>query len=66
MPLMSGRQLAEAARRVSPDLRVLFMSGYPKDIITEEGDLGTGIDLVPKPFSYAQLSTKVRELLDRV
>ena len=66
MPSMSGRELAEAARRASPDVRVLFMSGYPKDIISEEGRLGPGIDLVPKPFSYAQLSTKVRELLDRI
>jgi signal transduction histidine kinase len=65
MPEMSGRELADAARRGHPNLRVLFMSGYPKDIISEEGSLGPGIDLMPKPFSYAQLSNKVRELLDR-
>jgi CheY-like chemotaxis protein len=66
MPSMSGRELAQAARRLSPHLRVLFMSGYPKDVVSEGGNLESGIDLVSKPFSYAQLSTKVRELLDRL
>lgn len=65
MPAMSGRDLAEAARRANPSLRVLFMSGYPKDIVSGGGRLGPGLDLVPKPFSYVQLATKIRELLDR-
>jgi PAS domain S-box-containing protein len=65
MPSMSGRELAQAARLVNPKLLVLFMSGYPKDVVSDGGALEVGIDLVPKPFSYAQLSTKVREVLDR-
>jgi len=65
MPNMSGSELALAARRRHPELRVLFTSGYTGDAIMHHGRLDPSTDLISKPFTYATLATKVREVLDR-
>jgi len=65
MPNMSGRELADAARRLNPELRVLFTSGYTGDVIMRDGRLEPSVDLISKPFTYATLAAKVRELLVR-
>jgi CheY-like chemotaxis protein len=62
---VTGRQLAEAARRLRPELRVLFTSGYARNAIVHHGRLDPGIDLISKPFSAAALASKIRELLDK-
>jgi signal transduction histidine kinase len=62
---MNGRQLAEAALRLRPDLRVLFTTGYARDAIVHHGRLDPGIELIGKPFTTAALATKIRELLNR-
>jgi CheY-like chemotaxis protein len=62
---VTGRQLAEAARRLRPKLRVLFASGYARNAIVHHGRLDPGIDLISKPFSAAALASKIRELLDK-
>jgi PAS domain S-box-containing protein len=62
---VTGRQLAEAARRLRPKLRVLFTSGYARNAIVHHGRLDPGIDLISKPFSAAALASKIRELLDK-
>lgn len=62
---MNGRQLAEAARRLRPELRVLFTTGYARNAIVHHGRLDPGIDLISKPFSAAALASKIRELLDK-
>ena len=65
MPEMSGPELASAAKLRQPDLRVLFNSGYTREAIMRDGRLEAGVDLISKPFTYAMLAAKVRELLDR-
>ncbi|MBA2935173.1 PAS domain-containing protein [Sphingomonas sp. CGMCC 1.13654] len=65
MPAMSGWELAKAARSEQPQLKVLFTSGYPRDAILKNGQLEPGIDLLPKPFSFAALSERIRSQLDR-
>jgi CheY-like chemotaxis protein len=62
---MNGRQLAEAALRLRPNLRVLFTTGYARDAIVHHGRLDPGIDLISKPFTVAALAVKIRELLDK-
>jgi signal transduction histidine kinase len=62
---MNGRQLAEAARRLRPKLRVLFTTGYAQNAIIHHGRLDPGIDLISKPFTAAALAMKIRELLDK-
>ncbi|WP_235537413.1 hybrid sensor histidine kinase/response regulator [Sphingomonas sp. Root1294] len=65
MPEMSGPALVEAARRLQPDLKVLYNSGYTRDAIMRDGKLEPGVDLIAKPFTFMTLAAKVRELLDR-
>ena len=61
---MSGRDLAGAARRrYVRAVPVLFMSGYNADAIATCGVLEAGISVVEKPFTSADLLSKVRELL---
>ena len=61
---LNGRDLAEKAREVRPELNVLFMSGYSSDVMVHKGRLDPGIDLLVKPFSYGDLAARVRRTLD--
>ncbi len=65
MPEMSGSELAERAREIQAELKVLYNSGYTRDAILRDGRLPPGVDLLSKPFTFASLAGKVRELLDR-
>jgi signal transduction histidine kinase/DNA-binding response OmpR family regulator len=60
---MTGRQLAELARKQRPDLLVLFTTGYARNAIVHGGILDPGTQLLPKPFTYAALAEKVRAVL---
>ena len=62
---MNGRQLAEEACRRRPGLRVLFTTGYARNAIVHDGRLDPGVQLITKPFSFAGLAAKVRDLLER-
>ena len=64
MPRMDGRELANQMVALRPDLKVLYMSGYPDDIIVHRGVLAQGTVLVQKPFTKTTLLRKVRETLD--
>jgi signal transduction histidine kinase/DNA-binding response OmpR family regulator len=61
---MNGRQLAEAARRRRPKLRVLFTTGYARDAIVHDGRLDPGVQLLTKPFTFAALAQKLRDMLE--
>ncbi|MHB8766383.1 MAG: hybrid sensor histidine kinase/response regulator, partial [Deferrisomatales bacterium] len=64
MPGMGGRALAEALAARSPDLRVLYMSGYTDDALVRQGIATAGANFVQKPFSRGALAQKVRQVLD--
>jgi len=64
MPDMSGKELADVARKERPDLRVLYTTGYTRDAIVHNGTLDPGIHLLTKPFSIDELAIKVREVLN--
>jgi signal transduction histidine kinase/ActR/RegA family two-component response regulator len=64
MPRMTGRELAERLGAAQPDMRVLFMSGYPGSLGGHEGFPETGVDLLEKPFTPLALVGRVRKALD--
>ena len=66
MPGMNGRQLAEQILQISPQAKVLYVSGYTSNAIVHYGILDTGLWFLPKPFSLSALVAKVREVLDAV
>jgi CheY-like chemotaxis protein len=64
MPGMTGRELAEQAVRIRPNMRVLLMSGYT-DEISKAGFLHPGLHFIEKPFTSNSLALKIREVLDQ-
>jgi signal transduction histidine kinase/CheY-like chemotaxis protein len=65
MPGMDGKQMADLLLDSRPDLKIVFMSGYTDDIILDRGVTRGAVDFVPKPFSAAQLTAKLQEVLTR-
>jgi hypothetical protein len=63
MPGMQGPELATRLRSMRPGLRVLFMSGYPSEAVTNE--ILNDAALLEKPFLPAVLTQAVRLMLDR-
>jgi CheY-like chemotaxis protein len=61
---LSGPEFAEKARTTHPDLKVIFMSGYPAEAAKRNGFLGSGKVLLAKPFQRQQLAKALREALD--
>ena len=64
MPKMSGRELVERFHGERPGTKVLYTSGYTDGAIEEEGVLAPGTEFLQKPFSFADLTQKVRSVLD--
>ncbi|NAT52807.1 response regulator, partial [Pseudomonas syringae] len=61
---MNGRQVADAAREVRPDLKVLFVTGYAENAALAHDTLEPGMYVLPKPFAIAELIGRVTELLE--
>jgi FixJ family two-component response regulator len=64
MPEINGMDLAVTLQTLCPQLKVLFMSGYPQDVLGKEANIGAGANFLQKPFSMQALKNKVREVLD--
>ncbi|GMV43725.1 MAG: hypothetical protein AMXMBFR64_54410 [Myxococcales bacterium] len=64
MPGMGGRELANRMAVVRPDVPVLFMSGYTDDALVQHGAQEPGTHLISKPFTAAELTARVRAVLD--
>jgi PAS domain S-box-containing protein len=62
MPGLTGRELADKAVRLRPEVRVLLMSGYT-DEISKAGFLHPGLQFIEKPFTSNSLALKIREVL---
>ncbi len=64
MPEMDGPTLFKELRKRNPDVKVIFVSGYPNEAFRE--NLGSeDFAFLPKPFSLPQLAAKVKEELAR-
>jgi PAS domain S-box-containing protein len=64
MPEMTGRDLMKRLTSIGPGLKCLYMSGYSDNVITHQGKLEKGVNLIQKPFSNQELVAKVRHVLD--
>jgi len=62
---MTGAQVAAQAKILRPELKILFTTGYARNAIIHHGRLDKGVKLITKPFTYADLAAKVRDILDR-
>ncbi|HWE20247.1 MAG TPA: ATP-binding protein [Hyphomicrobiaceae bacterium] len=65
MPEMDGPTLLKELRKSKPDLKFIFVSGYPDDAFKKSLDDGEDYAFLPKPFTLPQLAAKVKEQLGR-
>jgi PAS domain S-box-containing protein len=60
---INGRQLADAARMLRPELPVLFITGYAEGAALGKGQLAPGMHVLTKPFSLGGLANRVGQLI---
>ena len=60
---LNGRQVADAARKNRPDLKVLFITGYAENAVMGRSRLANGMFLLTKPFQMEILADRIREIL---
>ncbi len=61
---MNGRQVANAARLLRPQLKVLFITGFAENAAITDPDREKGTLMVAKPFAMDALARKIRELIE--
>jgi PAS domain S-box-containing protein len=64
MPVKNGREAYDAIRNIRQDIKVLFTSGYTRDVVLDRGIEDKKFHFVSKPILPETLLTKVREVLD--
>ena len=64
MPRKNGMHTFEEIKKLKPDIKVLFMSGYTGDIVLDKGILKKEFNFISKPLSPNALLLKVRRILD--
>jgi CheY-like chemotaxis protein len=63
LPGMNGRQLADLAREIRPDLKILFITGYAESVAIADGFLQSGMEMITKPFDLDHLSRRIRAMI---
>jgi PAS domain S-box-containing protein len=63
LPGMNGRQVAEAARELRADLKVLFITGYAENVALANGFLAPGMEMMTKPFAVEALAGRIRDMI---
>ena len=65
MPMMSGFELTDLLKPLCPQMKVLYMSGYADHAGIIERNLNREGNFISKPFSLEDLSSKIREVLEK-
>lgn len=60
---ISGVQIAEPALKLRPDLKVIFISGYPADIRESGSPIAFNAPILAKPFDLDTLGSQIQDLL---
>ncbi|MBL0371376.1 response regulator [Rhizobium sp. KVB221] len=66
MPEMDGPTLLGEIRKLYPDMKFVFVSGFAEDAFARNLPEGSKFGFLPKPFTLKQLATTVREMLDGI
>jgi PAS domain S-box-containing protein len=61
---MNGRQLAREVKRIRPDIKVLYTSGYTENAVIHHGRLDSGVLLLVKPYRKTDMASMIRTALD--
>jgi signal transduction histidine kinase len=64
MPKKTGKEVYDEIKRIQPDIKVIFISGYDDDIVARKGIFAAEQHFIAKPFSTKFLLDKIREVLD--
>ncbi|MEI6703009.1 MAG: PAS domain S-box protein, partial [Deltaproteobacteria bacterium] len=64
MPKLNGREVYDAVMAIDPSAKILFCSGYSKDVVISQGGLEQGMNYLAKPYTPKELLMKIREVLD--
>ena len=62
---MNGVEVAEEAKRIQPDIKILFTTGYVENALAHEWQFDPAVMLVKKPYRKTELLEKVRAVLDK-
>ena len=65
MPRMNGKEVYEEIKKTRPDMKILFTSGYTRDVIIDKGVEDATVDFITKPIKPREFLAKIREVLDR-
>jgi hypothetical protein len=63
LPGMNGRQVADQAREIRPELKILFITSYAESVAISDGFLQAGMELVTKPFDLDHLAGRIRGMI---
>jgi CheY-like chemotaxis protein len=64
MPKLNGREVYDAVLEIDPAARMLFCSGFARDVVINQGGLDQSMNYLAKPFTPKELLMKIREVLD--
>ncbi|MBI3593257.1 MAG: response regulator, partial [Nitrospirae bacterium] len=64
MPRKNGKEVYDHIKEVNRDSKVLFMSGYTKDILTSRGIYEEGLAFISKPLEIRNLMLNIRNVLN--
>ncbi len=65
MPEMNGHHLANKLNDRYPNIKTIFMSGYPGNIVAHHGMLDNDVNFIQKPFSNKDLAVMIRKVLEQ-
>ncbi len=63
MPVKNGREAYEEIKKLDPDIKAIFMSGYTDDVMSRMGILEEGFEFISKPLNPDTLTRKIREYI---
>jgi DNA-binding response OmpR family regulator len=66
MPKKSGMEAYQEIKKINPEAKVLFMSGYSQELLRNKGIINIGEDVIIKPVQPMELARKVRRMLDGI